>query len=61
MMIHLENNLDLEFLSLIIMNIEMVLVGMILFAGIAAAGLKIWITRRREEQERTAKFDDTSY
>ncbi len=61
MMIHLENNLDLEFLSLTIMNIEMVLVGMILFAGIAAAGLKIWITRRREEQERTAKFDDTSY
>ena len=55
MMIPLENNLDLEFLSLIIMNIEMVLVGMILFAGIAAAGLKIWITRRSEEQEDSTK------
>ncbi len=29
----------------------MVLVGMILFAGMAAAGIKIWMNKRKESQE----------
>ncbi len=29
----------------------MVLVGMILFAGMAAAGVKIWMNKRKESQE----------
>tara|TARA_Y100000590_G_scaffold305665_1_gene344784 strand:+ start:13212 stop:13331 length:120 start_codon:yes stop_codon:yes gene_type:complete len=33
------------------MSVEMVLVGMILFAGMAAAGIKIWMNKRKESQE----------
>tara|TARA_Y100000590_G_scaffold443816_1_gene573731 strand:+ start:5531 stop:5650 length:120 start_codon:yes stop_codon:yes gene_type:complete len=33
------------------MSVEMVLVGMILFAGMAAAGVKIWMNKRKESQE----------
>ncbi len=29
----------------------MVLVGMILFAGMGAAGVKIWMNKRKESQE----------
>ena len=36
---------------LIIMSIEMVLVGMILFGGMVAAGVKIWLNKRKESQE----------
>ena len=30
------------------MQVEMVLVGMILFGGMIAAGVKIWLNRRQE-------------
>ena len=33
------------------MSVEMVLVGMILFAGMVAAGVKIWLNKRKESQE----------
>ena len=42
------------------MNIEMVLVGVILFSAMVAGGVKIWLVKRKEQ-----KFDefdtDTEY
>ena len=32
------------------MSIEMVLVGLILFSGMAAAGVKIWLNKRKEKE-----------
>jgi len=32
------------------MNIEMILVGLILFSGMAAAGVKIWLNKRKERK-----------
>jgi hypothetical protein len=32
------------------MNIEMILVGLILFSGMAAAGVKIWLNKRKERE-----------
>jgi hypothetical protein len=32
------------------MSIEMVLVGIILFSGMAAAGVKIWLNKRKEKE-----------
>ena len=32
------------------MSIEMVLVGLILFSGMAAAGIKIWLNKRKEKE-----------
>ncbi len=31
------------------MNVEMVLVGVFLFSGMAAAGVKIWLNKRKEQ------------
>lgn len=33
------------------MSVEMVLVGMILFGGMAAAGVKIWLNKRKESEQ----------
>ena len=33
------------------MNLEWIITGMILFGGMTAAGISLWIRRRREEQE----------
>ena len=32
------------------MSIEMILVGLILFSGMAAGGVKIWLTKRKERE-----------
>ena len=32
------------------MSIEMVLVGLILFSGMAAGALKIWLNKRKEKE-----------
>tara|TARA_Y100000782_G_scaffold85380_1_gene92555 strand:- start:103 stop:225 length:123 start_codon:yes stop_codon:yes gene_type:complete len=32
------------------MSVEMILVGIILFSGMAAAGIKIWINKRNEKE-----------
>ena len=32
------------------MNIEMILVGLILFSGMAAGGVKIWLNKRKEKE-----------
>ncbi len=32
------------------MNVEMILVGLILFSGMAACGVKIWLNKRKDEQ-----------
>ena len=32
------------------MSIEMVLVGLILFSGMAASGVKIWLNKRKEKE-----------
>ena len=32
------------------MSIEMVLVGLILFSGMTAAGIKIWLNKRKEKE-----------
>jgi len=32
------------------MSVEMILVGLILFSGMAAAGVKIWLTKRKEKE-----------
>ena len=32
------------------MSIEMVLVGLILFSGMAACGVKIWLNKRKEKE-----------
>ena len=32
------------------MSIEMVLVGLILFSGMAAGGVKIWLNKRKEKE-----------
>ena len=32
------------------MNIEMILVGLILFSGMAAGGVKIWLNKRKENE-----------
>jgi hypothetical protein len=37
------------------MSIEMILVGLILFSGMAAGGVKIWLNKRKENQ--TDLFD----
>ena len=33
------------------MSVEMVLVGMILFGGMAAAAVKIWLNKRKESEQ----------
>tara|TARA_Y100000590_G_scaffold264542_1_gene297231 strand:- start:352 stop:471 length:120 start_codon:yes stop_codon:yes gene_type:complete len=33
------------------MSVEMVLMGLILFGGMVAAGVKIWLNKRKESQE----------
>jgi|TARA_B100001750_G_scaffold122677_1_gene97375 hypothetical protein len=33
------------------MSVEMVLVGMILFGGMVAAGVKVWLNKRKESEE----------
>ena len=33
------------------MLVEMVLVGMILFGGMVAAGVKVWLNKRKESEE----------
>ena len=32
------------------MSIEMILVGLILFSGMAAGGVKIWLNKRKDEK-----------
>ena len=32
------------------MSIEMILVGLILFSGMAAGGVKIWLNKRKEKE-----------
>ena len=32
------------------MNIELILVGLILFSGMAAGGVKIWLNKRKEKE-----------
>ena len=32
------------------MNVEMIIVGLILFSGMAAAGVKIWLNKRKEKE-----------
>ena len=32
------------------MSIEMILVGLILFSGMAAGGVKIWFNKRKEKE-----------
>ncbi len=32
------------------MNVEMIIVGVILFSGMAAAGVKIWFNKRKEKE-----------
>jgi len=32
------------------MSVEMILVGIILFSGMAACGVKIWLTKRKERE-----------
>ena len=33
------------------MNVEMILVGLILFSGMIAGGVKIWLNKRKDKQE----------
>ena len=33
------------------MSIEMILVGLILFSGMTACGIKIWLNKRKDEKE----------
>ena len=33
------------------MSVEMILVGLILFSGMTAAGVKIWLNKRKEKEE----------
>ena len=33
------------------MNVEMILVGIILFSGMAVAGVKIWLDKRKMEED----------
>ena len=32
------------------MSVEMILVGIILFSGMAGAGVKIWLNKRKEKE-----------
>ena len=32
------------------MSVEMILVGIILFSGMTAAGVKIWVNKRKEKE-----------
>ena len=32
------------------MNVEMILVGIILFSGMTACAVKIWLSKRKEKQ-----------
>ena len=32
------------------MSVEMILVGIILFSGMTAAGVKIWLNKRKEKE-----------
>ena len=32
------------------MNVEMILVGLILFSGMIAGGVKIWLNKRKDNQ-----------
>ncbi len=32
------------------MSVEMILVGLILFSGMAAGGVKIWLNKRKEKE-----------
>ena len=46
------------------MNTEMVLVGVILFSAMVAGGVKIWLTKRKEQKSNEfdidAGYDSTS-
>ena len=33
------------------MSVEMILVGLILFSGMIAGGVKIWLNKRKDKQE----------
>ena len=33
------------------MSVEMILVGLILFSGMAAGGVKIWLNKRKEKEK----------
>ena len=33
-----------------IMSVEMILVGLILFSGMTACGVKIWLNKRKEKE-----------
>ena len=33
------------------MSVEMILVGLILFSGMIAGGVKIWLNKRKDNQE----------
>ena len=33
-----------------IMSVEMILVGLILFSGMTAGGIKIWLNKRKEKE-----------
>jgi len=41
------------------MSIEMILVGLILFSGMAAGGVKIWLNKRKEKE--TGMLDSNIY
>ena len=32
------------------MNVEMILVGLILFSGMTACGVKIWLNKRKDKE-----------
>ena len=42
------------------MNLEWIVTGMILFGGMTAAGISLWIKRRREAQEILDSSSDES-
>ena len=42
------------------MNLEWIITGMILFGGMTAAGISLWIKRKREAQEIPDSSSDES-
>ena len=40
-----------------IMNVEMVLVGAILFSAMIACGIKIWLIKRKEQKSDESEID----
>ena len=42
------------------MNLEWIITGMILFGGMTAAGISLWIKRKREAQEILDSSSDES-